>query len=63
MVGWIPQALRQLSATTHCPCQASTTEAQAPAAHDLQEKPLQREAHALQLESRPCLPQLEKAQA
>ena len=42
----------------------TTTEVQAPKVHALHaEKPLQRETHALQLESSPPLQQLEKAQA
>ena len=43
------------------PC-ATTTEALAPRAHDpQQQKPPQGEAHAPQLKSSPCSPQLEKA--
>ena len=42
----------------------STTEAWEPEAHALQQgKPPKWEARALQLESGPCLPQLEKARA
>ena len=66
--GKIPHTMGQL-----CPCTtaaepalysscATRTEAHGPRAYaPQQEKPPQREAHTLQLESSPCLPQLEES--
>ena len=65
--GKIPHALEQLSscATTTEPVPqspgATTAEHTCPRAHAMrQEKPLQSEVHALQLQNSPCSPQLEK---